>query len=100
VSPSAEPFADAPRLSRAERALLELAPDHPARVHAMNDCGHCGAAGSALSFDLSTIRETVLAALGHGHAVTIHPHPTEWAIGLTIHPRAGECDCIPEAPSR
>jgi hypothetical protein len=91
-----EPFADTRRLSPAERALLEMAPEQPRRTHDTNRCRTCGGAGAYLSLDLSTIRETILAALGHGHAVTIHPHPTAWAIGLTIHPRAGECDCAPE----
>jgi hypothetical protein len=57
MSPSAEPFADAPRLSRAERALLELAPESPRRTHDTNSCRTCGGAGAYLSLDLSTIRE-------------------------------------------
>jgi hypothetical protein len=93
---SAESFADTPRVSPAERALLELAPGSPRRAHDMNACPDCGEAGAHLSLDLSEVRETVLAALAHGHAVTIHPHSTKWTIGLTIHPRPGECDGAPE----
>ena len=92
---SAEAFADTSPLTRAERALLEMRPDRPAWTHDIARCVDCGAGSAALSLDWSTIRETVLTALAHGHAVTIHRHPTEWNVGLTIHPRAGQCDCAP-----
>lgn len=92
----AEPFREIPRLSPDARTLLELAPDHPLPVHDRSWCGVCAGGAETLSFDLLTLRETVMTALAHGHSVTLHPRPTEWHIGLTIHPRAGECDCAPE----
>jgi hypothetical protein len=92
---NAEPFAGYARLSTAERALLEMRPDCLVRAHSLS-CDACAAGSQTLGLDLSTIRETVLAALAHGHAITIHPHPIEWNVGVTIHPREGECDCTPE----